>query len=156
MVSSTGHKWSGFGWVFRVGTFVLPLLKGDCANILTVPVIRLFPKKTIDTKKPETPEVTNWTFVPLVVKEDAIAQIVPLKLPITPSKKKFKVWIPILGALVLGTAAALLLKKGKLASTPAPPVIEPRTMPPGIPSVPVAPNPGLPGDPRSMPPGSGG
>ncbi|MES2930425.1 MAG: hypothetical protein V4665_01430 [Patescibacteria group bacterium] len=35
MVPSIGNAWSGFAWVYRVGTFVIPLLKGDCANVLT-------------------------------------------------------------------------------------------------------------------------
>lgn len=157
MVSSTGHKWSGFGWVFRVGTFKITLLKGDCANILTVPVVRLYTKPPASSLPPVGPPATDWKFVPLVVqKEEVVEPIVRLNLPApAPGKKKFKIWIPILGAAILGTAAALLLKKGKLAPTPAPPVIEPRTMPPGIPSVPVVPNPGVPADPRSMPGGIG-
>ena len=41
MVPSIGHKWTGFVWVFRIGTFAIPIIKGDCGNILSVPVIRI-------------------------------------------------------------------------------------------------------------------
>lgn len=41
MVQSIGHKWTGFAWVFRIGTFVIIVMKGDCGNILTVPVTKI-------------------------------------------------------------------------------------------------------------------
>ena len=41
MNPSIGHKWTGFAWVFRIGTFSIVVIKGDCGNILTVPVTRV-------------------------------------------------------------------------------------------------------------------
>jgi len=40
MDPSVGHEWTGFAWVFRMGTYVIIIIKEDCGNILTVPVIR--------------------------------------------------------------------------------------------------------------------
>ncbi|MCE9517653.1 hypothetical protein K8Q96_01470 [Candidatus Nomurabacteria bacterium] len=154
MVSSTGHKWSGFGWVFRVGTFKITLLKGDCANILTVPVVRLEVKK-VPPKTQDSPEVlSKWTFIPLAEqKEEPISKstVVSKDNAASPGKKKIKAWVPILGAAILGTAAYLIFKKGKTAQIIEPPIIDPRTMPPGLPSGPG----GIPSDPRSQPPGGG-
>ena len=46
MVSSVGHElgW-GFQWVFRIGTYSIILIKEDCGNVLTVPVIRTIIQK---------------------------------------------------------------------------------------------------------------
>jgi len=38
MISSNGNGWKGFVWVFRLGTFSLPLIKEDCGNILIAPI----------------------------------------------------------------------------------------------------------------------
>jgi len=150
MVPSLVNKWTGFAWVFRFGTFVIPLIKGDCANILTVPATRVH----IDQAPQDSPGISkkeDWVFRPVVVKEEIPESIVRLNIPVpASSKKKFKIWIPILGAAILGTTAALLLRKGKAAPIVVP-VIEPRTMPPGLPSGPG----GIPSDPRSQPPGGG-
>ena len=40
MVPGVGHAWTGFGWVFRIGSFSIRLIKGDCGNILKTPVLR--------------------------------------------------------------------------------------------------------------------
>jgi len=42
MVPSDGNPWKGFGWVFRIGSYSIRILKGDCANILKTKVIRRF------------------------------------------------------------------------------------------------------------------
>jgi len=41
IVQSIGHKWTGFAWVFRIGTFSIICIKGDCGNILAVSAIRV-------------------------------------------------------------------------------------------------------------------
>jgi len=41
IVQSFGHEWTGFGWVFRIGTFSIICIKGDCGNILAVPVTKI-------------------------------------------------------------------------------------------------------------------
>lgn len=51
MNPSVGHKWKGFVWVFRVGTFSIPLIKEDCGNILVAPVMR----KKINMPPPSSP-----------------------------------------------------------------------------------------------------
>lgn len=41
MVPSVGHKWQGFVWTFRIGTYVIRLIKTDCGNILITKVVRI-------------------------------------------------------------------------------------------------------------------
>jgi hypothetical protein len=43
MVSSLGNAFSGFAWVFRIGSFIIIVIKDDCGNILTVSPIRITP-----------------------------------------------------------------------------------------------------------------
>lgn len=98
---------------------------------------------------------------PMVVpKEPEPYQFVP------DSTTKVK-WYKTTVAKVVGAAllvyggyelAGLLRRKPPVVVPPVippviPPVVEPRTMPPGIPSVPIVPAPGLPSDPRTMPDG---
>lgn len=40
MDPSLGHKKTMFVWVLRVGSYAIPLIKGDCGNILIAKVIR--------------------------------------------------------------------------------------------------------------------
>ncbi|MCK9371453.1 hypothetical protein M0R04_16175 [Candidatus Dojkabacteria bacterium] len=70
-------------------------------------------------------------------------------------KKEIKIlWFVIpVTAILAGVVGYLLLKKDK--DQPSPQVIEPRTMPPGLPVLEPAQQPGLDADPRGMPSGLG-
>lgn len=43
MVPSIGHEKTMFVWVVRIGSYIIPLIKGDCGNILVAKVIRKKP-----------------------------------------------------------------------------------------------------------------
>ncbi len=47
MVPSVGHSWKGFVWVLRLGSYIVPLIKTDCGNILVVKAERLKPTQVI-------------------------------------------------------------------------------------------------------------
>jgi hypothetical protein len=87
MVPGKGHEWTGFGWVFRVGTFSIRLLKGDCANILKTPVIRItqtpiakeekvfYPPIDLGVKTFEPPKETPvWKYEPTEVQKKKFFQ----------------------------------------------------------------------------------
>lgn len=65
MDSSVGHQWNvqgkGFAWVFRVGTYSIVLIKEDCGNILTVPVIRKFVQAPMLSQQPTLIKQDDWS-----------------------------------------------------------------------------------------------
>lgn len=64
MVPSIGHKWSGFAWVFRIGSFAIIVIKGDCGNILAVPVTKIQNNTQYQTPKQNTENVNNNNYIP--------------------------------------------------------------------------------------------
>ena len=158
MHPSMGHKigW-GFQWVFRVGTFTIVIIKRDCGNILEVPVIRT---------KVETPPQEHFVPAERDLNQYAHTDFIKQERFIDPNPDLFvtktirtKTWFGRKWPLVVGTTVVvgvtsyLLSRQGK--STPLV-AVEPRTMPPGVPSAPIPSTPGVPSDPRGMPTGTGG
>lgn len=118
MVSGKGHEWTGFGWVFRVGTFSIRLLKGDCANILKTPVIRITQTPIAKEEKVFYPPIDLGvkTFEP--PKETPVWKYEPTEV----QKKKFfhrkgvKIGCFVIGAGGLGGIVYAIFHKGQ--STP--------------------------------------
>lgn len=153
MVPSVGHKWTGFAWVLRVGSYVLILTKKDCGNILKYPVKRIVVEKkqfrsdvyvspTFDYTKKE-----SNSYVPPTTNQVLIPEIVPV------SKKR--TWVGRNLVWLIPTAAALVGGGIYLANQHQDAVveIEIRSMPPAIPSQNTV---GVPSDPRGMPNGTTG
>ncbi len=61
MVPGVGHAWTGFGWVFRYGSFSIRLIKGDCGNILKTPTLRkiITPQIVVSPPPPIQKDVPN-------------------------------------------------------------------------------------------------
>jgi hypothetical protein len=116
------------------------------------PVERFIVKEKIVVQQQPEEDWRNYKAPP----KDNVSTQLPPAPPLLPAPKgktwvgKNLWWIIPVGVIVLGGSGYLIFKKPK----PKPPTIEPRTMPPGIPAVPVIPTPGVPADPRGMPPGS--
>jgi hypothetical protein len=51
MDPSRGHEKTMFVWVLRVGSYAIPLIKGDCGNILVAKVIRIKRKQSSPKQK---------------------------------------------------------------------------------------------------------
>ena len=115
MNQSIGHKWQGFAWVFRIGTYSIILIKEDCGNILTVSPIRKFvPSLNTEVQKPiiERPlsNKNDWVFQePKKLYEPKVNLYLP---PASKEKKKIKIgWVVIpVGVAILGTAAYFFFK----------------------------------------------
>ena len=56
-----GKDWEGFCWVFRCGTYEKVLLKGNCANVLDVPAVRL--TFATPAPKPDTIRIRDTVLV---------------------------------------------------------------------------------------------
>lgn len=113
MVPSLGHKWIGFAWVFRIGTFSFPLIKEDCGNILKTEVFR---KKIQEVSYSNKKTVRDTIYLqPKVIIRNVFSEEnkVQEKVPeiILEKKEKTKFWkfvAPILGATALATVYMLL------------------------------------------------
>lgn len=162
MHPSLGHKigW-GFQWVFRVGTFTIVIIKRDCGNILEVPVIR---RKIVEIPPPNITE----RFIPAekdqnqyawtkITKQDQLDFVNPNSNLFVTQTIRTKTWFGRNWGYIAGIVGASALTTGGIIwynnRNHHIAVIEPRTMPPGIPAKPSTP--GLPSDPRNMPPGTG-
>ena len=160
MNPSLGHKWTGFAWVFRIGTYTIILIKEDCGNILTVQVIRkvIFVPQPRPEPRPEPSPIPDWrTYqAPRKVYPNQ-APLIPVFVPIVFKQRTWvgKHIVPIVIAFVATSATIYVVANHDRHHDVIPPTVEPRTMPPGIPAVPVVPTPGVPSDPRTMPPGTG-
>ena len=119
MIPGKGHEWTGFGWVFRVGTFSLRLLKGDCANILKTPVIReiikqpvakeekaFYPPVDLGVKPFETPKETPpvWRYEPPEIQKKKFFQ-----------KKGVKIGCFVIGTGGIGGILYAIFHKGHSA-----------------------------------------
>jgi len=171
MCPSLGHKigW-GFQWVFRIGTFTIVIIKRDCGNILEVPVIRrkveLPPEKPVE--KVQQQQLIQLVVVIVQKSDSSTVNKSVTEIGHTPFLKTTAVKI---GGTVIVLGGVGVLVKNLLIPALFPHkktivTVEPRTMPPGIPTVtptpgpptppPVPPtSPGLPSDPRTMPGGIG-
>ena len=89
MVPGNGHAWTGFGWVFRIGSFSIRLIKGDCGNILKTPVLRkaFSTQQTIPLFVPKD-EVPVYT-PPIKTYESPKQDPQPYKFVPEKTKKKF-------------------------------------------------------------------
>lgn len=113
MVASLGHKWTGFVWVFRFGTFSFPLIKEDCGNILKAEVFRREVIKEVYFKK-ETPHSNETTekrsVVEVVINNNQ--QPAQFQKVYIPPKKEIRIWeIVIPTAALVAVVAVILFKK---------------------------------------------
>lgn len=111
MTPSVGHKWTGFAWVFRVGTYAITLIKEDCGNILTGLVTRKFiPKPLATVEQLITSKQDNWSFqIPRRVYEEK-ERIIDFSLyqpPVTVKKNKWVKWV--VGGVVLSAVTTYLI-----------------------------------------------
>lgn len=144
-----------------------PKIKMDCGNPLWViggDIIQTPPIKKTPPQEPNLTPTPPQKKISLTFKSTISVQ--NFYYPPAPKKKKeIKVGKVVLiggGSGLLATAIVFVVKalinnnNHHHYVTPPLPVIEPRTMPDGIPAVPTPSTPGVPSDPRTMPPGTGG
>lgn len=156
------RRFEGLVTTLHLEGYELDLGKTVCTNLVDVPFKTVMvippqidsnPATIISTSKQE-----DWSFLaPKKMYEDKIT-VSPIFLD--SEKTKTKTWFGRHWGWIAGTLGATALTTGGIylynnrghhvATT-----IEPRTMPPGIPSIPATPTPGLPSDPRTMPGGIG-
>ncbi len=69
MHPSLGHKWTGFGWVFRIGTHSVPIMKGDCGNVVKIIPVTIPKKKNEEVVVPEVKTETSFGLKPTPLTE---------------------------------------------------------------------------------------
>ncbi len=120
MVPSIGHKIEGrFQWVFRIGTYTIPIIKRDCGNILQCkPTRRITSPGPIlnypETQKGDTVIIINYSYY-YFEGEKTISPPVP-ESPLNFEKKRFwdtKFWKIArwpLGIGIVGVSGYFLLR----------------------------------------------
>ena len=106
MVQSVGNAWSGFAWVYRMGTYAIILLKGDCGNVLEVEVVRSKVTPPTNAYVPPPRDVTGYVPAP--------RQYTPPIKPAPTLKNKFP-WAWVVVAAIVGGGTAYELSKKKAA-----------------------------------------
>ncbi len=125
MVPSVGHQWTGFGWVYKIGTFSIKTLKGDCANILSAMPVRSFVLQSSFPPLPKNSEVKTASFnfpedlggSAIVTKEQPVQKPWSYEPPVKHKKKFFRRTGVVIGGVVVGVGLgglvyAILHKKG--------------------------------------------
>jgi hypothetical protein len=113
MKESVGHKWSGFAWVYKIGSISIILFKGDCGNVVIVAVIKAKTQPVNPTAigyVPPPRDVTGYVSAP--------RQYTPPVKPLPTLKNKFPWGWVVAGAVVGGGVAYELLKKKPIAGGP--------------------------------------
>lgn len=116
MDESVGHYYNNFLWVFKIGTYTIPLLKADCANVLIVQPIRNELLEFIPTPKEEEQKKIQFE-----VPKPEIAVPAHFTFTQTPAAKvKNHKWVKwVIGTIAAGGIAYLatkLLNKSKKGS----------------------------------------
>jgi hypothetical protein len=147
---------------FKYGKCSLVVFKTRCMNLLKCRIDVVQQVEIKPEPKPEPvviPQPTQpaWSFQSArkVVSEE---KIIP-DFTFIKQEKKRRTWagrniVPIIVTFVATSTTIYVVANRDHHHEVTPPVIDPRTMPPGIPSKPVVPTPGVPADPRTMPPGT--
>jgi hypothetical protein len=146
----------GMVGVFKYGKCSLVVFKTKCINLIkySIDVVQVEIKpEPVVIPQPTQPA---WSFQSArkVSGDGVISGSIFIQ-----QEKKQRTWVgknlvPIIVVFVATTATTYVVAtRDHHHETPAV-VIDPRTMPPGIPAVPVVPTPGVPADPRTMPPGT--
>jgi hypothetical protein len=144
MTPSMGHKWTGFAWVFRIGTYSITVIKEDCGNILSGIVSRKYIPKPLAII-----EQDDWSFMaPKKVYEQPPINLGFYKPPVAEKKHKWVKWV--VGGVILSAATTAYLMSrshhydgGGPGGAPPTPLHE-------------RPTPIIPGGPGGAPPSPGG
>jgi hypothetical protein len=141
MDPSRGHEKTMFVWVLRVGSYAIPLIKGDCGNILIAKVIRIKKQSSpqrrdidISLSPSKQDDLFKEKEIPFSPPKDLgsasreFKSSEPSNLVEVPRNKKVVNWLKVatfggIGVGVVGTAAllyAILNKNGdnKVPSVP--------------------------------------
>lgn len=145
---------------FKYGKCSLVVFKTRCMNLLkcridVVQQVEIKPEIVPDRFVPAERDQNQYAWTKITKQEEFVNP----NLFITKTIRT-KTWVgrhvvPIVIAFVATSATIYVVANRDHHHDVTPPVIEPRTMPPGIPAVPVVPTPGVPSDPRTMPSGTG-
>lgn len=146
MDPSIGHKWTGFAWVLRVGSYSSPLIKEDCGNVLQAPVVRTAryvvdnasqnQNQPSDVVQKQTNQVTE--FVEPETIEELMTTEIPddYEEPFTPTDKKntkkvLKKVLILVGSALFTSAVAVITTKAVKRNNNKTPVVagEPAKVP---------------------------